>query len=267
MVRNCKCLTSLDVSRNNIGYRGGVAFTDGLEKVYGLIPRDFNKRALFELEEQKYTGRDALVRKVMYSNLTDLNVSHNYLGPLVCQGLMYCMSASNCTITSLDVSRNPLGYSIEKGGNATLAGTDCRIALSVNKSITHLDLSDTGFLSGDAIPMLGAICRNSTLKRFVLRDLPLDEPSCLQMAHGLTRSKSVTVVDLNNTSMGPKGGLMVVNRLPKIANRIIYLDLSRNQIGPMSCIPISIALEDTSCSIKTLYLQGNNISDEGAVLL
>ena len=54
--------------------------------------------------------------------------------------------------------------------------------------------------------MLGAICRNSTLKRFVLRDLPLDEPSCLQMAHGLTRSKSVTVVDLNNTSMGPKGG-------------------------------------------------------------
>ena len=107
MVRNCKCLTSLDVSRNNIGYRGGVAFTDGLEKVYGLIPRDFNKRALFELEEQKYTGRDALVRKVMYSNLTDLNVSHNYLGPLVCQGLMYCMSASNCTITSLDVSRNP----------------------------------------------------------------------------------------------------------------------------------------------------------------
>ena len=69
-----------------------------------------------------------------------------------------------------------------KGGNATLAGTDCRIALSMNKSITHLDLSDTGFLSGDAIPMLGAICRNSTLKRFVLRDLPLDEPSCLQMA-------------------------------------------------------------------------------------
>ena len=72
-----------------------------------------------------------------------------------------------------------LGYSIEKGGNATLAGTDCRIALSVNKSITHLDLSDTGFLSGDAIPMLGAICRNSTLKRFVLRDLPwTSRPVC-----------------------------------------------------------------------------------------
>ena len=80
MVRNCKCLTSLDVSRNNIGYRGGVVLRMDL-KVYGLIPRDFNKRALFELEEQKYTGRDALVRKVMYSNLTDLNVSHNYLGP------------------------------------------------------------------------------------------------------------------------------------------------------------------------------------------
>ncbi len=123
IVRNCKCLTSLDVSRNNIGYQGGVAFTDGLEKVYNLKPRDFNKLALFNLEEQKFSGRDALVRKVMYSNLTDLNISHNYIGPLACQGLMYCMSASNCTLTSLDISRNPLGYSIEKGGKAMYAGT------------------------------------------------------------------------------------------------------------------------------------------------
>ena len=122
LVRNCKCLTSLDVSRNNIGYQGGVAFTDGLEKVYNLAPRDFNKLALFNLEEQKYTGRYALVRKVMYSNLTELNISHNYIGPLACQGLMYCMAASNCTLTSLDVSRNPLGYSIEKGGKAVHAG-------------------------------------------------------------------------------------------------------------------------------------------------
>ena len=30
MVRNCKALTALDVSRNSIGYIGGVAFADGL---------------------------------------------------------------------------------------------------------------------------------------------------------------------------------------------------------------------------------------------
>ena len=49
---------------------------------------------------------------------------------------------------------------------------------------------------------------------------------------------------------------MVVNRLPKIAYRLTYLDLSQNQIGPVGCIPIGIALEDPSCAIKTLYLQG-----------
>ncbi len=264
LVRNCKCLTSLDVSRNNIGYRGGLAFTDGLERVYNLIPRDFNKRALFELEEQKYTGRDALVRKVVYSNLTDLNVSHNYLGPLACQGLMYCVSTKNCTLTSLDVSRNPLGYSIEKAGKSLFAGTDSRMALSENKSLTHLDISETAFLSEDMVPILGALNRNSTLKRFVLRDLPLDEPSCLQAAHGLTASVNITVVDMNNTSMGPKGGLMITNRLPKMAYRLTYLDLSQNQLGPVSCIPIGFALEDSACAIKTLYLQGNNLADEGA---
>ena len=52
----------------------------------------------------------------------------------------------------------------------------------------HLDISDTAFLSGDMVPILGAINRNTTLKRFILRDLPLDEPSCLQAAHGFSSS-------------------------------------------------------------------------------
>lgn len=264
MVRNCKSLTALDVSRNNIGYTGGVAFTDGLERVFCLEPRDFNKLALYNLEQQKYEGRFCLIRREVYSNLTSLDISHNNLGPLGCQGLMYCMGSPNCTITELNVSRNPLGYTIEKGGESALAAMDTRVALSSVKVLTKLDISDTHFRSVDAVPVLGALNRNSGLKRLELRDIELSEPSCLQAAHGMTACMTLTVVDLSNASMGAKGGLMVANRMHILGKRLTYLNLNKNALGPVSCIPLGQCLEDPMCSIKTLYIEGNSIADEGA---
>jgi len=263
MLVNSKTLTSLDVSGNNLGYDGGVALADGLEKVYKLVPRDFFKRSLYDLEEQTYQGRNAKVRKVIYTNLTNLNLSQNGLGPTCCQGLMYCMANKNCTITSLDLSRNPLGYTIENGGNAMLAGQDMRTAISSSMSMTHLNLSRTHFLPVDMVPLLGALNRNRALKRLIITDSYLDEPSCLQLAHGVSSCPTLVVVDVHNTRMGPKGGLMLVNRLDELGKRLTYLDISGNGIGPIACIPIGAALEDRECTLRTMYLQGNDLMDEG----
>jgi len=263
MVQNSKTITSLDLGGNNLGYDGGVALADALEKVYKLVPRDFFKKSLYDLEEAKYEGRNAKVRRVIYTNLTNLNLSQNGLGPLGCQGLMYCMSAKNCTITSLDLSRNPLGYTIENGGNAMLAGMDMRKAIASSMSMTHLNLSRTHFQPVDMVPLLGALNRNGALKRLIITDIYLDEPSCLQLAHGVTACSTLVVVDVHNTRMGPKGGLIFVNRLNELGRRLTFLDISENGIGPIACIPIGMSLQDSECTLRTLYLQGNDLMDEG----
>ena len=263
LVVNSKSLTSLDLSGNNLGYSGGEAFADGLEKAYSLIPRDFFKKALYEIEEQKFEGRNAKVRKAIYTNLTALNLSQNGLGPTACQGLMYSIGSANCSITSLDLSNNPLGYSIENGGNATLAGVDMREALQNSQSMTHLDISRSEFLSTEMVPIMGSLAKNTRLKRLQITDILLDEPSCLQLAHGISSCPSITVVDFHNTRMGPKGGLMIVNRLDELGNRLTFMDLSGNGIGPVSCIPIGVALERDDCAIRTLHLSGNDMMDEG----
>ncbi len=267
MVTNSRTITSLDASGNSLGYGGGVAFADGLEKAFNLVPRDFFKKALYDLEQEKFTGRDAKVRTVVYTNLTNLNLAQNGLGPLGCQGIMYCMASSNCTITSLDLSRNPLGYTVENGGNAMYAGIDMRKAIASSYSMTHLNLSRTQFLPVDMVPLVGALNRNRVLKRLVITDTYLDEPSCLQLAHGMTSCPTLTVVDVHNTRMGPKGGLMVVTRLSELGRRLTYFDISDNGIGPIACIPIGKCLQDRACTLRTLYVQGNDLMDEGGAFV
>jgi len=267
LVRNAKTLTSLDVSGNAIGYPGGEAFADGLEKCFGLVPRDFFKKTLFDLEEKKYEGRDAKVRMKIYSNLTNLNLSRCGLGPTCCQGLMYSMGAPNCTITSLDVSENPLGYSIANGGDGTPASNDVRACIGKSRSMTHLNLSDASFSAVHLVPIMGGFAHNRALKRIVFENVDLDEPSCLQAAHGMTACPSLRVVIMTYNNMGPKGGLMISNRLPTMCKKLTYLDITGNGIGPISCTPIGMALEDPACSLKTLRIGSNDLMDEGAVFV
>jgi Ran GTPase-activating protein (RanGAP) involved in mRNA processing and transport len=263
MVVNSKAVTSIDVSGNNIGLEGGEALADGLEKVYGLVPRDFFKKSLYDLEQKKYEGRDAIVRKIIYTNLTNLNLSQNGIGPLGCQGIMYCMAQSNCTITSLDLSSNPLGETSEIGGKGQNSGKDMRYAIGETQSLTDLNLSRTSFLPVDMVPLLGAVNRNRSLKRLIINNTYLDEPSCLQLAHGVSTCPSITVLDLHNNRMGPKGGLIIVSRLDTLGKRLTFLDVSDNGIGPIASIPIGRALIETECTLKTMYVQGNDIMDEG----
>jgi len=64
--------------------------------------------------------------------------------------------------------------------------------------------------------------------------------------------------------MGPKGALMIMNRLGALARRLTMLDVSGNGMGPIACIPIGKALEDSECTLRTLYIKHNDLLDQGA---
>ncbi len=85
---NNKSLTSLDLSNNALSYDGGLAVTEALEKIYSIPPRDFFKQILWRIEEKKYTGRHAIKRPKLYTNMINLNMSRNHLGPSVLSSIM-----------------------------------------------------------------------------------------------------------------------------------------------------------------------------------
>lgn len=261
---NSKTLTALDLSGNALGYRGGVAFADGLEKCFGLEPREHEKLTLYKLDQQKYEGRDALVKPLIYTNLVHLNVSRNGLGPRGCQGIAFSVSAPNCTITSLDISDNPVGYSIENGGEANKLGLDLRACLSLSRSMTSINLSRTSLLPVEMVPILGGLSRSKCIRKFVITDMALDEPSCLQLANALVHCPSLRHLELINNKLGPKGGLIIMNRVDIWGRLVRYLDLSGNGLGPIGMIPLKEMLRDPHCAFTTMRLAGNDLMDEGA---
>lgn len=267
LVTNSKTLTSLNLSGNALGYRGCVGFADGLEKCYGLEPRNVEKLTLYKMDQQKYEGRDAIPKPLIYTNLINLNISRNGMGPTGCQGIMYCVNAPSCTLTSIDVSDNPIGYSIENGGDATLLGVDMRQVMASARSMTYLNISRTSLLPVEMVPILGGLSRNAALRELVIVDMPLDEPSCLQLAHGLTHCKTLRRFQLRNTKIGPKGGLIIMNRAQVWGRRISNLDLSGNNIGPIAIIPLSQVLADHHCAFKILHLAENDVLDEGGMYI
>ena len=131
-----KSITALDVSNNSLGFAGG---TDALVKCYEMIPKDFFKRLLRKIENSKYEGRYAKKKIKVYTNLISLNLCRNGLGPLVASGLMSCIGGSNCTLTNVDVSDNPLGFTLHKAGYSTDFTFDIRYGLSKGRSLVNLD--------------------------------------------------------------------------------------------------------------------------------
>lgn len=109
------------------------------------------KRVLYDLEEKKYTGRDAKKRKKVFTNLAILNMSRNGMGPAVAGSLSLSLGQPNCTLTHLDLCDNPLGLSSKNGGIARDAAADLRHGLGSTRSLTCLDLTRTAFLSTELV--------------------------------------------------------------------------------------------------------------------
>jgi Ran GTPase-activating protein (RanGAP) involved in mRNA processing and transport len=267
LLQKNKFLTSLDVSSNSLGYDGGLALTEGLERVYGVEPRDFFKLTLHRLEEEQYHGRDAKIRKKVWTNLISLNLSRNGLGPDVLSSMMHCMASKKCTITDLNLCDNPLGDNLLCKGNPDDAGIDARRGMGTSGTLTQLNLSNCMFSPVQVVPMVGGLSENNRILKLIFRDTYFDEPCCLQLMHALQTLENIIELDLKNCLMGPKGSGIVVNSILPLSTKLIYLDLSGNKMGPSVSVPFSIALADPLCSIQTFNVADNDFTETGGIFL
>ena len=261
---NKKSLTSLDMSNNNLGSIGGLEFGEELERLFGVPIRD-EKKALRMVQSEDEMRKKT--KKVIYSNLIALNLSRNGLGPNAIGSIMQSCARPGCTITDLDVSNNRFGASTELGGYAPRAAIDTRFGLASNKSLTKLNLSDTGFVPSDMLAVLGGLTQNKSLIKLNLSGMILDEPCCLLMSNAIKSCESIDEIVLPGSNTGPKGGGIFLNQVQQNVSRFVKLDLRDNMLGTYSMLPLSLCLEDVNTNIHTLYLNNNLMEDEGGQLI
>ena len=131
----------------------------------------------------------------------------------------------------MDVSHNPCGNTLPKAGDANSCALDVRVGVGTSKTITDLKLDHTALMPIHLVPILGSLHLNNILKTLDLTNLYIDEPSCLQLAHGVSVCAMLQVLILRGCKMGPKGGAIVLNKLIAFASKFRIIDLSDNQTG------------------------------------
>ena len=262
-VKKNKQLTFLDVSNNVLGFKGGLALLEGLEKIYKIPARDFYKQTMDAIEEKKYFGRNAIKRPLLYTSLTSLNMSQNHLGPEAASSAFLIVGSKYCTITNLDLSQNPIGYDIDKGGSTISAGNDLRYGFAHSKTLLSIHLENTCLTTMQTIPMLGGLAQSQSIISVNFSDIKMDEPSCLQLAHSINVCPNISEIKISNCSLGTKGGLLVLARIESSCGRITYVDISNNMLGPTSGIIIGKILQHPNCAIKTLNISSNDLMEVG----
>lgn len=270
-IEHMKGLTHLDVSGNSLGTLGADRITDALELCYGIRPREFIKTVLHDIEEKKYDPkftRNAKKRKKRFTNLLSLNLSRNGIGPKVIGSLMVCCKSLNCTLIDLNVSDNPIGSNIgETSGSVVESAQLIRDGFMKNLSLISFNINRTSFDSTNLIAIFGGLAAHEVIQTICLSDIHMDEPCCLQLANVIQHCTSLKHLNLAKCKMGANGGVMICQKIKLFINRLEYLDLSENFVGPISAIYLAEALKDEDCKLRTLLMRSNDLMEAGGLVI
>lgn len=290
LLKSSRYLTSLDVSGNSLGPSGGEAMMDGLEYCFGMFPKDNQKAIIAAMEEKRLErsqaqqedgeastiqegnenalkqGGKVMTRKLKYTNLLYLNIARNGLGPTALAVLMNCLSSTDSTLLEVDISDNPLGGAVHKFGSPETAAIETRIGMAANQTLLRLNLGHTSFLPMQLVPIFGGLGMNRILTHLSFRDTPFDEPACLQCAHAIHMCQALFSIDLFNCNMGPKGGILVVNRIQSELKRLRSVNIGGNQFGPLAASVLGDTIADPYCQIRTLCVSSNEFLPSGGAL-
>ena len=138
-------------------------------------------------------------------------------------------------------------------------------ALSVNSSLTHLDLTGNSIGDSGTASLSQALAVNSSLTNLNLGWNYISDSGAASLSQALAVNSSLTNLNLKFNSIGYSGSVSFSQALA-VNSSLTNLYLSWNSIGDSGAASLSQALEVNS-SLTKLDLSGNSISDSGAASL
>ena len=162
----------------------------------------------------------------------------------------------NSSLTHLDLMGNSIGDS----GTASL----CQ-ALAVNSSLTNLNLGWNYISDSGAASLSQALAVNSSLTKLDLSGNSISDSGAASLSQALEVNSSLANLDLMHNDIGPSGAASLSQAL-EVNSSLTNLDLMHNDIGPSGAASLSQALA-VNFSLANLDLTGNSIGDPGAVCL
>ena len=138
-------------------------------------------------------------------------------------------------------------------------------ALSVNSSLTNLDLSTNGIGDSGAASLSQALAVNSSLTNLDLSANSIGDSGAASLSQALAVNSSLTNLNLMDNGIGPSGAASLSQALA-VNSSLTNLSLTFNGISDSEVAPLSQALAVNS-SLTNLNLSDNDIGDSGAASL
>ncbi|KAG5175366.1 hypothetical protein JKP88DRAFT_351489 [Tribonema minus] len=166
--------------------------------------------------------------------------------------------ACNTSLTALDLSRNLIGLreaynavnpDFQTGGEAVAA------MLSVNATLTSLDLSWNGIRGQSAVTLGRALARNGALRVLLLAHNGLNCAGCQAVAHALRRNRALERLDLSFSGMTAKAAMVTAS-----ASR------SKTRMTAKAAMVMASALLDNT-TLTELNVSHNALSRQGGRML
>ena len=215
--------------------------------------RDISKRLAFSL------GCLSKHERLVCTLGEHLHISYLKLEPAVWNSNVVSLSKAlsvNSSLTNLDLFEVKIGDS----GAASLSQ-----ALGVNSSLTNLNLRGNSIGDSGAAFLSQALAVNSSLTTLDLRWNSVGAPGAESLSQALAVNSSLTTLDLRWNSVGAPGAESLSQALA-VNSSLTTLDLCWSGIGDSGAASLSQALAVNS-SLINLVLSYNGVGPSGAVSL
>jgi len=277
-------LSSLDLSKNNLGVASAAFVSSALQTNTVLTALNLNNNAL------RVEGATMLARGLAHnSTLVSLGVSWNRLGPeglaQLCMALLPSaaytaggMHQSASSLTTLYCAHNEVcGINSFGQGSFCVSGLQ---ALSVALSMTALcsvDLGSNslcgvssrmmGTFTGEGMHVLASALRDSHIATLTLDGNPIGSEGCSVLASALARHETLSTLSVADCSLTDNGksfeGLQGLVQTLRTLRRLDTLFLDGNALGSKGSRLLIPWLQSSPPTLTSLHVErGSNALDD-----
>eukprot|EP01006_Ploeotia_vitrea_P043611 TRINITY_DN66754_c9_g3_i1.p1 TRINITY_DN66754_c9_g3~~TRINITY_DN66754_c9_g3_i1.p1 ORF type:complete len:728 (-),score=31.47 TRINITY_DN66754_c9_g3_i1:1451-3634(-) len=194
------------------------------------------------------------IARSLYANdsIVELLMADNQLGNHL--SALHEPLLHNSTLQWLSLAHN----SITKKGAGVIANI-----IHFNNSLTRVDLSHNDLGAGGAHELASALGHTFTVSQLILTHCQLGDKGLRFIADGMTRNKSLTLLDVAQNGITSAGTKYFALVMENVTCQLEHLDLAHNSVSDSGARELSEHILHFK-NVRSLILRHNDLGDNGA---